>query len=161
MGWVCAGGSLADARVLMLCLLLFIWQVPHFWLLLLDRGRELRQAGLPALTDLLPVDRIRTIVAVWILGTAACALLIALSGLVTAWATRCAVLGISLWLSYQAIRFPLRPAGASSRLFRTLNLYLLFVLLLLSLGRLPIVRESLSPHTGTPVSRVAADAGGK
>jgi hypothetical protein len=116
---------------------------------------------LPALTDLLPEDRIRRIVAVWILGTAACALLVALSGLVTAWATRCAVLGISLWLSYQAIRFPLQPAGASSRLFRTLNLYLLFVLPLLSLGRLPIVHESLSPHIGTPASRMTADAGGK
>lgn len=135
IGWVAAGGSLADSRVLMLCLLLFIWQVPHFWLILLDRAGDYTRAGLPALTDFFSDSQIRRIVAPWILGTAACSLLVSMSGLVNDSPARYALLAVSLWLGYQGIRFRLQPARANAKLFRSLNIFLVLVLLLLGLGR--------------------------
>lgn len=32
LGWVCAGGRIPDSTPLVLFLLFFLWQVPHFWL---------------------------------------------------------------------------------------------------------------------------------
>lgn len=32
LGWVCAGGRVTDGTPLVLFLLFFLWQVPHFWL---------------------------------------------------------------------------------------------------------------------------------
>jgi protoheme IX farnesyltransferase len=135
IGWVGAGRSLADSRVLMLCLLLFIWQIPHFWLILLDRAGDYKRAGLPALTDFFSDSQIRRILAPWILGTSACSLLLSLSGLVYDSAARYALLAVSLWLGYQGIRFRLQPARESAKLFRCLNIFLVLVLLLLGLGR--------------------------
>ncbi|MGZ7065747.1 MAG: UbiA family prenyltransferase, partial [Candidatus Aminicenantales bacterium] len=82
IGWACGGGSLADFRLYALCLILFAWQVPHFWLVVMDRGREYREAGLPGLTEFFTGVQIRRLVSFWILGTAACSLLLSLGSLV-------------------------------------------------------------------------------
>jgi len=158
IGWVSAGGSLAHPRLLMVCLLLFIWQVPHFWLFLLDRSREYTRAGLPALTDILSGAQIRRIVSLWVMGTAACALLVSLSRLVYAPGARYALLAVSLWLSFQGIRFRLQPRGAGLNLFRTLNLFLVFFLLILCLSRLPALRGPSATQALTSVAVATAES---
>jgi heme o synthase len=52
IGWAAAGGSILDPRILAIAFLFFIWQAPHFWLLLFIFGKEYEEAGLPALTRL-------------------------------------------------------------------------------------------------------------
>jgi len=158
IGWVSAGGSLAHPRLLMVCLLLFIWQVPHFWLFLLDRSREYTRAGLPALTDILSWAQIRRIVSLWVMGAAACALLVSLSRPVYAPGARYALLAVSLWLSFQGIRFRLQPRGAGLNLFRTLNLFLVFFLLILCLSRLPALRGPSATQALTSVAVATAES---
>jgi heme o synthase len=158
VGWAGAGGSLADPRLLMACLLIFIWQVPHFWLLLLDRGREYTRAGLPALTDFLSESQIRAMVSLWITGTGACALLVSLSRLVYTPGARYALLAVSLWLSYQGIRFGLQPARAGQKLFRMLNLFLVLVLLVLCLSRLSVQRRQAGAQAWTSAAMAPAAA---
>ncbi len=157
IGWVGAGGNLADAGLPMICLLLFIWQVPHFWLLLLDRGREYTRAGLPALTDFFSEAQVRRVTALWVLGTAACALLVSLSRLVYAPEARYVLLCISLWLSCQGIRFRANPAFMSAKLFRNLNIFLVIVLLVLGLSRLAEYRAA----TLVPAPGPLTDVGGR
>ncbi len=157
IGWVGAGGSLADPRLLMVCLLLFIWQVPHFWLLLLDRGGEYSRAGLPSLSDHFSERQIRRIVSLWIVGAGVCALLVSSSRLVGTPAARYALFGISLWVSYQGLRFRLQPAGTGLKLFRSLNLFLVLVLLVLCLGSLPGLVDTAIP---SPVSSLSPPPAG-
>lgn len=47
VGWCLAGGGLTDFRIMLLAGLLFLWQVPHFWLLQRRHGNDYAQAGIP------------------------------------------------------------------------------------------------------------------
>lgn len=47
MGWSAAGGGLAALPPLYLALLMYLWQVPHFWLLQHRHADDYRRAGIP------------------------------------------------------------------------------------------------------------------
>ena len=81
LGWTAGGGSLDDPRLFVLAALFLLWQVPHFWLLLLQNGDDYRRAGLPTLTGIVPRDRLAAISVVWIASTAAAAMALPLFGL--------------------------------------------------------------------------------
>ncbi len=49
IGWCMAGGHPGDYRVITLAGLLFLWQVPHFWLFQRRHAAEYRRAGIPLL----------------------------------------------------------------------------------------------------------------
>ena len=51
VGWLAAEGHLIDPRIYYLCFFYFIWQIPHFWLLLLFFGDQYRKNDLPSLFD--------------------------------------------------------------------------------------------------------------
>jgi heme o synthase len=51
IGWTCAGGTAFDFPILLLSTLLYLWQVPHFWLLQRRHIDDYRRAGL-AILDL-------------------------------------------------------------------------------------------------------------
>ncbi|MEK6796782.1 MAG: UbiA family prenyltransferase [Spirochaetota bacterium] len=48
-GWTAAGGSLTDPAVLSIALFMFLWQIPHFHILLLKYGAEYVSAGMPSM----------------------------------------------------------------------------------------------------------------
>lgn len=51
IGWVAAGGSVTEPLIIFISIFVFIWQIPHFWLLLLIYGKEYQQAGFPTLFE--------------------------------------------------------------------------------------------------------------
>lgn len=125
IGWVSAGGGIADPRLLALCGLLFLWQVPHFGLLLLDHGEEYAKAGLPIASDLAPRLQFARIVLYWIVGAAAAGLLLPLpesAGTLRAvpWAAALA-LAASGWGILSGRRTAIRRA------FRAINAYLVLI----------------------------------
>lgn len=76
VGWVAGGGGLFDPRIIMIASFFFIWQVPHFWLLLLLSGDDYQRAGLPSLTRIFSIPQIARITFVWTLTTILAALII-------------------------------------------------------------------------------------
>jgi protoheme IX farnesyltransferase len=70
VGYVAAGGSPTDDRIILPALLLFIWQVPHFWLLLLLIGGQYAGAGQPTLTQLFSPRQLRRVTFMWVLAAA-------------------------------------------------------------------------------------------
>jgi heme o synthase len=83
VGWVAGGGSITDPHAMILAFFFFIWQVPHFWLLMLRYGKEYEKAGYPAITSLYNDKQIRYITFLWTFATAISALMIPLFGLIT------------------------------------------------------------------------------
>jgi protoheme IX farnesyltransferase len=131
LGWAAAGGSLADPRLAVLAALFLLWQVPHFWLLLLQNSGEYEQAGLPTLTTVVPADRLAGISAVWIAATATASLALPLFGLLQdpLLFLVLALAGIAMILSAIVVR--LRNAGWLATV-TVVDAYLLVLLLILA-----------------------------
>lgn len=76
IGWTAAGGSPLDLEILSISFLLFVGQMPHYWLLLLKVGSQFRDAGLPVITNLLLPRQIRNLSFIWIAATAVIVLML-------------------------------------------------------------------------------------
>jgi len=50
-GWAATGENIFDIKILYIALYFFVWQIPHFWLLLLVHGKDFAKGGFPVLTD--------------------------------------------------------------------------------------------------------------
>ncbi|MCB9250544.1 MAG: UbiA family prenyltransferase [Ignavibacteriales bacterium] len=66
IGWAAAGGNIFDSEILALAGFLFIWQIPHFWLLLLMYDKQYKDAGYPTLSNVLSNAQIVKITFAWI-----------------------------------------------------------------------------------------------
>lgn len=47
VGWFFAGGSSLDYQIVLLCGVIYLWQIPHFWLLQRRHAEDYRAAGIP------------------------------------------------------------------------------------------------------------------
>ena len=100
VGWVAGGGQLADPKLMILAFFFFIWQVPHFWLLMLKYGKEYETAGYPSITSVISKDQIKKATFMWTAATAVTALMIPASGLVSTLFFKICILLASVWLIY-------------------------------------------------------------
>lgn len=66
IGWVASGGSISDPKILALSSFMFIWQIPHFWLLLLMYDDQYKDAGFPTLSRIFTFNQITKITFIWI-----------------------------------------------------------------------------------------------
>jgi protoheme IX farnesyltransferase len=132
IGWVSGGGEPLDPRILVVAFFFFVWQVPHFWLLLMRIGGDYERAGLPSLTAVFSRRQLIRVTFVWMIATSFACLLIPLYGVSTnAW-IQLGFLGAGVWLGWHAARM-LRSGGAMLA-FREINVYALMVISLLSLS---------------------------
>jgi len=65
IGWWAAGGPLFDNHIMILSLVFFIGQIPHFWLLMQKYGRDYQQAGFPIIEEKLSKAQINRLITVW------------------------------------------------------------------------------------------------
>lgn len=98
VGWVAGGGSLADPKALVIAFFFFIWQVPHFWLLLLKFGKEYERAGFPSITSLYSDQQIRHTTFIWTMATAVTALMLPVFGIVNSVVMSIGLLIAVIWL---------------------------------------------------------------
>ena len=68
-GWCAAGGVIWDLKIMFVALYFFVWQVPHFWLLMLLRGKEYEQAGLKSITGKFAEPQLGRIIFAWLMAT--------------------------------------------------------------------------------------------
>ncbi len=140
VGWAAAGGSLADPKILILAFFFFIWQIPHFWLLLLVLGRDYEKAGFPTLTQIFNSEQLSRITFMWILAVVATSLLIPLFGIVGNVFIDYAILASGIWLSWNSVKL---LNSNSEKIyfrfaFRDINLFAVLIVLLLSIDKLVI-----------------------
>jgi protoheme IX farnesyltransferase len=138
IGWTAAGGYLLDMEILAVAFLLFVGQMPHYWLLLLKVGDEFHQAGLPVITSLFDQRQIRNLSFIWIAATGACVLMLPATPIIQH-------RGMSLILIAAAIIFLVRMFQLSYRgnlvkhwkkAFITVNLFYLLIILVLIADRM-------------------------
>lgn len=98
VGWVAGGGALNDPHLLFLSFFFFVWQVPHFWLLMLKYGKEYEKAGYPSITAKSNHLQIRQSTFVWVLATGISALMLPAIGLVSSVFFKLSILLAVVWL---------------------------------------------------------------
>ena len=81
VGWVAGGGNLLNPQIILISFFFFIWQIPHFWLLLMNYSDDYRRAGFPTLTSIFDSLQLARITFVWILATGITGLLLPLFGI--------------------------------------------------------------------------------
>jgi protoheme IX farnesyltransferase len=66
IGWTAAGGAILSMTIIFLVLLIFMWQIPHFWLLIIKYQKDYEKAGFASVLKLISEIQVRRIVFVWI-----------------------------------------------------------------------------------------------
>jgi len=69
IGFTSAGGTMLNPEILLFSGFMFLWQIPHFWLLLIRYSDDYRRAGFAAISDYLSEGQIKIIVFIWIMAT--------------------------------------------------------------------------------------------
>jgi protoheme IX farnesyltransferase len=134
IGWSAAGGDLTDPRLPIICVLFFMWQVPHFWLQVLHHGEEYERAGLPALTQVFGKNQLSRIAFSWICSVVTASLLLPLYGNLTSPVLFCPLLVAAVWLIIQSSGLVTGRRSPTLLLssFRRLNIFIFIVMSLLS-----------------------------
>ena len=141
IGWVAGGGNLRSHELIVLCMFLFMWQLPHFWLIVLRYSLDYEQAGLPTLREVFSERQIARITAQWIFCLGASTPSLCLSGSARNPVTAVPICLASLWLigSGSVILSKRKRSGEGipyPALFAKINIFLFLVLILLSMGTL-------------------------
>jgi protoheme IX farnesyltransferase len=136
MGWTAAGGSPGDPALLALCFVLFLWQVPHFWLLILLHGPSYERAGFPTLARHFHERQIRRLIFTWTCACVAACGLLPLFGTLTHGAGMLLLGAGCLWLVARFRRMLTPREGQFRQAFLDINLFALLLMAAVAGGAL-------------------------
>jgi protoheme IX farnesyltransferase len=67
IGYSSAGGTLTDINLIAFATFMFLWQLPHFWLIVIKYGNEYKKAGFETICKYLSTNQIRKLVFAWVM----------------------------------------------------------------------------------------------
>ncbi|GMU96582.1 MAG: hypothetical protein AMXMBFR50_20980 [Ignavibacterium album] len=138
IGWVAADGNLFSLQILMISFFLFIWQIPHFWLLLLVLDGDYKKAGMPTLTGIFSKNQLARITFIWIIATAISSMFLPLVELVETEIVKYLIVFSVILLSINSIKL-LKYSEENNSIryaFRNINFFVLFVISIISFDKL-------------------------
>jgi heme o synthase len=138
VGWVAGGGYIFDPQIIIIAFFFFIWQIPHFWLLLLLLDKDYEEAGFPTLTQIFSSRQLGRITFVWVFATTVTALLIPLFGIVEYTLVNVALFLSGIWLLIHAFRMlgRLDEKLFYSYVFKEINIFAVLVVLILTADKI-------------------------
>ncbi|MFO7670897.1 MAG: protoheme IX farnesyltransferase [Bacteroidales bacterium] len=138
IGWTAAGGSPWDLEILSVSFLLFVGQMPHYWLLLLKVGSQFRDAGLPVITNLLLPRQIRNLSFIWIAATAVIVLMLPVTPMMGNRLISALLIILSIGFLIRMFRLSYRGDLIQhwKKAFITVNLFYLVIILALIANKL-------------------------
>jgi protoheme IX farnesyltransferase len=137
-GWAAAGGDVFDYRLFIIAAYMFIWQIPHFWLLLLLYGDDYQKGGFPTLNRIFGEEQLKGITFIWLISTILVALLVPLFLYIYSSFTLPFILIISAGMAVVSFRFLLGSLNRKNirDSFIAVNFYTLMLISILSLDKL-------------------------
>jgi protoheme IX farnesyltransferase len=138
MGWIAGGGNMPDQEILVICFLFFMWQVPHFWLLILSHGADYEKAGLPSLNNIFTARQLARITFSWNCAAAVACLLIPFYGVSSSVITGVCLAGVALWIILNGIRIVRQKDNTNvyPLIFNKINVFILIIMLLISIEKI-------------------------
>ena len=138
VGWVAGGGSILDPQIILISFFFFIWQIPHFWLLLMVLDKDYQKAGFPTLTQIFSRQQLGRITFIWIIATGVTGLLLPLFQISQNQFVNYSLFIAALLLAFKSINLLQQTQETSSFrfAFRSINYFALFVVLAVSIDKL-------------------------
>ncbi len=138
IGWISAGGSITDWEVIPIAAFFFIWQVPHFWLLIMKYGKEYESAGFPSLSGSMTEVGMGRMVFFWVIGTALTTIAFSLIGPLNSLISKAGLWIASAWLIFTFL--PILKKSLSmfqpGKYFMKINYFVLLVVFFMCLDKL-------------------------
>jgi len=138
VGYVSAGGYIFNFENISLALFFFIWQVPHFWLLLLLYEKDYERAGFPVLSKSFSIEQLSRITFTWIFALAASCLAIPFFGSGKNLIIELLLVFSACWLIIKSSRLLVKNNEKLNFrfAFKEINTFVLIVVLLISINKL-------------------------
>ena len=138
IGWISAGGSLLELPILGIMLFFFLWQIPHFWLLLIRSGDEYVNAGLPSITSKFNTGALGLFIFSGMLAAVIMALLTPLFGITFSRNSYIVLALVSIWFVGHSTFLLLRknPSAFSKYSFGNINIFAFLVMAILTSQKL-------------------------
>jgi protoheme IX farnesyltransferase len=133
IGYTAAGGGVTDTVIILFALFMFLWQMPHFWLLLVRYGSEYEKAGIRTIYGSMSTRQINRLVLMWITGSSL--LLWVLTGIFIPFelpvAALLLVLNVAFIAAFRRIIKVSDVEGRSRNAFILINSFSLLIMLIL------------------------------
>jgi protoheme IX farnesyltransferase len=135
IGWLAGGGTLLSPIIGCVFVLLVIWQMPHFWLVVLANRRDYHESVLPSLAQLMPEQSLRLVSIVWIMALVSVlhTLIVLLNGLPAGIRLMISLVSLVV-LGFFGLQLGISKRPDYRRLFIVLNSFMLLVMALFTVG---------------------------
>lgn len=137
IGWVAAGGGLFDKEVLVLGTFFFIWQIPHFWLLLFFYDNDYSKASLPSILKIFTSEQIIRISTIWLISLFFMGLLFVLFNFISTDIIKILMVSVVLLFSIFTFKnyFSNDLNYIALKSFKRSNLFVLLIIVLISIDK--------------------------
>ncbi|PLY11076.1 MAG: hypothetical protein C0626_00445 [Arcobacter sp.] len=132
IGWLAGGGEITDIRFLAIGLFYLVWQIPHFWLLILKYHKQYESAGFNTVANTFGVQRLERITFVWLLLTIICGLFTVALFPIKSNIIFLLIFLLVLYTLYSV--FQLRKQHNYLKVFIAINIYITLLMILLSIN---------------------------
>ncbi len=132
IGWVAGNGYLFNPVIMLLGFFVFMWQIPHFWLLMLIYGKEYEIAGYPTLFRVFNDFQIRLWTLCWIIATAIVPLSLIYFGIIFNLINSLIIVVLSLFLIFYSGYLLLynQEKRKIKIIFHLINLFMIAILII-------------------------------
>ena len=138
IGWTAAGGNPWDMQIITVGFLLFVGQMPHYWLLLLKIGNEFHKAGMPVITSLFEPRQIRNLSFIWIAATGTIVMMLPVTPIIQNRIISIVLIVAAILFLHRMFRLTYRGELMNhwKKAFITVNLFYLLIILVLIADRI-------------------------
>jgi protoheme IX farnesyltransferase len=135
IGWSAAGGGVFEKYIVILSVFVFIWQIPHFWLIMMVYNKDYQKAGFPTFVTTFSEKNFKIWTLAWILDLTIMACLLPLFLHISNPFIKLIFAGLSVLVivfSTKILMFEReKERNSHMRLFHILNSFMVLVLLIL------------------------------
>ncbi len=138
IGWVASGGYLFDIKIIMVAFFFFIWQIPHFWLLVVIYSNDYERAGFPTISKIYNSLQLGRITYVWIAALVVSCFLIPLYNVFNKPLSLLLLFALGAWLLFSSKNMLTNYLDKIifRKAFLRINFYVLLVMLIISIDKL-------------------------
>lgn len=137
-GWVAAGGEMLNVNILLIVAYFFVWQIPHFWLLLLIYNNDYKRAGFPVLTDKYDTNKLKKLIVIGAVATTLLPVALCFTGILNFNLSAVSIVLAGIATSLLFVKFYSSESNNKTYLkyFILINLYNLLIISIFSLDKI-------------------------